>query len=125
MAKNDLKHYGILGMHWGVRRRTPGHPDYEKAHTLKKKSVRELSNDEIKMINNRLQLERQLKDLKAADNQRGQSFVMRLLSGKFAKGLATEIIKEYVVPGMQEAFTGTRPHKKKPGTTYVDAKFVS
>lgn len=77
MAENVIVHAGIKGMKWGVRRYqnkdgtlTPEgkarygdkiHDDYAKAHY--KKSLKEMSNDELKSRNNRLQMERQYKDL--------------------------------------------------------------
>lgn len=123
----DLKHFGILGMHWGIRRKNPSHPDASEAHTLKKKPIHELSNAEIQKINKRLQLEQQLKQLKAADSARGQSFVARLLSGKFAKGIATEIFRQYVAPNFSEAFTprgDATPKKKRPGSSSASSMVI-
>lgn len=72
---DELMHYGILGMKWGVRRskaqlararkkaanQEPDHEDYTKAHT--KKSIRAMSNDELNSRNKRLQAESQYKKL--------------------------------------------------------------
>lgn len=76
---NDTKyliHYGVLGMKWGVRRyqnkdgtytkkgrkhRTEIHEDYKKAHD--KKSVKSMSDAELRSRNNRLSMERQYSDL--------------------------------------------------------------
>ena len=69
--ENELYHFGINGLKWGIRRyknsdgsytkagkkrRREEHPDYTNAHT--KKHIREMSNEELKSRNNRLQLEK-------------------------------------------------------------------
>ena len=56
-----LEHYGVRGMHWGVRNDKP-HPmsgDAKKAHELKKKPVHALTNKQLKTLNERKQLESQ------------------------------------------------------------------
>lgn len=74
MDNNELYHYGVLGMKWGVRRSPsqlghkirikrkkkpsePVHEDYKKAHS--KKKVSSMSDAELRNRNNRLQMERQ------------------------------------------------------------------
>lgn len=72
MDNNELYHYGVLGMRWGVRRspdqlararhrKDEIHDDYKKAHS--KKSIKAMSNDELRSRNNRLNMEKQYKDL--------------------------------------------------------------
>lgn len=78
MDNNELYHYGVLGMKWGVRRSPsqlghkirikrkkkpsePIHEDYKKAHS--KKSVSSMSDAELRNRNNRLQMERQYAQL--------------------------------------------------------------
>ena len=67
-----LAHYGVLGMKWGVRKNkakgdlrkrksTPIHDDYKKAHSGK--SVKSMSDSELRSVNNRLQMEKQYRDL--------------------------------------------------------------
>lgn len=78
MSKYELKHFGIKGQKWGVRRYQntdgsltnagkkryfkPAHEDYQKAHS--RKSVRQMSNQELRDRNNRLNMEAQYYDLK-------------------------------------------------------------
>lgn len=61
---NELYHYGILGMKWGRRksRRTISQ-DAKEARSLKKKKVYELSNAELKKLNERQNLERTHRNL--------------------------------------------------------------
>ena len=90
---NDLKHFGILGMRWGIHRRGPAHSDSVKVQTLKKKHVTELSNDELKTAINRLQLERQFKDLTTPKGGagRGRAFLSKLLLN-----IGTKAVNSYV-----------------------------
>lgn len=72
---NELYHYGVLGMKWGVRkakstisssnkRKKPKQtvdPSYKKAHT--KKKLKYMSDNDLREINNRLNLEKNYSDL--------------------------------------------------------------
>ena len=74
--ENELYHYGVLGMRWGVRKSKSGSngfgkrskrskltvdPSYKKAHA--KKKLKYMSDNDLREINNRLNAERQYKDL--------------------------------------------------------------
>ena len=78
MENNSMAHYGIRGMKWGVRRfqnsdgsytsagknrkqKESVHEDYANAHS--KKSVKSMSNAELKAHINRLQMEQQYANL--------------------------------------------------------------
>lgn len=64
MEKNYLAHYGVLGMRWGVRRksRTPS-VDSANVKAIRKKKIDEMSNQDLRDANARLQLESQYKQL--------------------------------------------------------------
>ena len=84
-VEDTLAHYGILGMKWGVRRaigpdglvrKTLGinqnrHEDYTKARALKKKGYKNLSTKELQVLNQRLQLEKNHRQLRTDDTLRG------------------------------------------------------
>lgn len=87
MDQNDiLAHFGVKGMHWGVRR-TPEQLGYKKGKTdnrsedkkevdsLRKRSSKTLSNKELEKITKRMNLERQYSDLKRKEISAGEQYV--------------------------------------------------
>ena len=92
-----LEHHGIKGQKWGVRRfqnkdgtRTDAgkkrernnsdeqvHEDYNKAHNSK--SVKNMSDAELRNRLNRLQMEKQYKQLSSNDTKKGKEFVSKSL----------------------------------------------
>ena len=88
--ENTLVHYGILGMKWGVRRtkaqlararemgeNSPKSEDYIKAHSSK--SVKAMSDAELRSRLNRLQMEQQYSKLHPGTVSRGKDAVNKIL----------------------------------------------
>ena len=80
-----LRHFGVKGMHWGVRK-TSGEPspDHVRAVELKTKvkssgGVHVLSNDDLKALNERLNLESNYSRLSPEEVSAGQKFTNHLL----------------------------------------------
>lgn len=96
--ENELYHYGVLGMKWGVRR-TPAQlaksngkvkrksEDNAKKSDMKKavKSRRTLSDADLKKRIERIKMEKQLKDLTAEEISPGKKFVSEVLSSSGKK----------------------------------------
>lgn len=104
---NSLMHWGIAGMKWGVRRNTsskssrPDSEDHKTAKSLRGKKVREMSNDELKKLTTRLQLEKQFKDLSSSDVSPGQRFIQEVISNA-GKQLASKYVANAVETGVPE-----------------------
>lgn len=82
---NELYHYGVLGMKWGVRRKRQIksskknkikkkteeiHDDYKKAHS--NKSVKSMSDNELRSRINRLRMEQDYSNLKGKKVSKGK-----------------------------------------------------
>lgn len=100
MENNSLQHHGILGQKWGVRRyqnkdgsltaagkkrrdryeskTTNNHEDYNTAHD-KSKSVKSMSDAELRARLNRLQMEQQYSKLSNEDVKSGKDYVNTLI----------------------------------------------
>ena len=83
---NELYHYGVKGMKWGVRkdrskssggsrRKESWSDDAREASTIKKKKVKQMSNSELKKLNERTRLEQEYSRLNPSAIQKGWKFV--------------------------------------------------
>lgn len=85
-----LAHFGVKGMHWGIRRRSEktadGSDDHNKAAAtkakIKKSGTQSLSNEELQQLVSRMNLEQQFSSLAKKEPGRianGQSKIKKIL----------------------------------------------
>ena len=111
--KNNLVHFGIPGMKWGKGRgsSTKSKPktkprivsdDHKKKVLLKGKKIHEMSNEQLRELTTRVQLEKQVRDLNPGHVKKGLNVVKTItaagttLASFYALSktpLAQEIIK--------------------------------
>lgn len=122
VASKELRHYGIKGMKWGIRR-TPeqlGHKSAEKFNKKRErmenkkkraemraasKNRRLLSNEEIRNRIERIRLERQLKDLTDEELAPGRKFVKDVLSSS-GKKVASLVVTGGTIYAIKAAIQG-------------------
>lgn len=121
MGENELYHYGVLGMKWGVRKdrtrggfgkkkkktklvlespfsqkkrqaeeRTKAQESADAAKGVKK--ISDMSDDELRSLINRMQLERQYKDLLPKQKAKGKSWAKQFLA-KNAEYVLTQAVQ--------------------------------
>ncbi len=89
---NYLCHYGVLGMKWGrrrVRNKISGlnkkriskySSDYNETRTLRRKSSKKLSNEELKKLNKRMNLEQEYNRLSTSNVNRGMQIAKNVVA---------------------------------------------
>ena len=115
---NTLQHHGIKGQKWGVRRcqnkdgtltnagrrrNKYSSDDYRSAH--ERKSVRRMSDQELRQRINRLQMEKQYRQLSKKDISPGEKFVKDVLR-ESSKEVAKEYTKKWMKEGIKAMIAG-------------------
>jgi hypothetical protein len=110
---DSLYHFGIFGMRWGKRKGRVGSnkgdndditvisDDHLRKVKLNGKRPEELSNSELKVINERISLERQYKLLNKKEVSAGRKFVNEVLYNS-GKQMATSYLTKYGTKGIDK-----------------------
>ena len=110
IRNGELYHWGVKGMRWGVRRaqkqtarmerkaqKKGWSEDAKTAALVKTKSVKQMSNTELRKLNERIQLEKQYKNITKGDKSAGSKFVADVL-----KESAKDTVKSYTTKYMKK-----------------------
>lgn len=105
ISPDELRHFGVKGMRWGVRRKNPSggrsgeSSDSRTARSLSKRKLSSLSNDELAKLNKRMQLERTYNSLKPPSIfSSGKKFV-----GEVVRDAGKNTAASFVQKGMTSA----------------------
>lgn len=118
MNNNEMYHWGIKGMKWGVRKKRVSSEnesdDHKQAQTLQKKHISEMSNKELETLNRRLQLEQTYANLNSKPVSKGRQIVESVLADSAKESLRSVI---------NYAMTGDE--KKKPPIVQLGERVVN
>lgn len=79
-----LEHFGIIGMKWGVKHGPPYPLDRKTSKSIKNSgkvtiNIKELSDDDLRRIVQRLNMEKQLKELTKEDTKKADNYAKKTL----------------------------------------------
>ena len=108
----ELMHYGVLGMKWGVRRsqrqldrigrkakKNNWSDDAKSAAEIKTKKLKQMSNSELKKLNERIRLEKEYANLTKKQQSAGSKFVSDIVR-ETAKDTAKSYTTKYAKQGV-------------------------
>lgn len=99
---NELRHYGIKGMKWGVRR-TPEQLGHKPKRTSKKQrraEMSKMSDSELRSRINRIQMEKQYMQLTEPEVGPGKKFVKEVFLNA-AKQTASSYVSKFMKSGIE------------------------
>lgn len=83
MSNNELVHYGVKGMRWGVRKKSSSRSTTsasEARNAVRGKRVNEITDKELQAYINRLNMERQFTRLNKGKVDRGHETAKKILA---------------------------------------------
>ncbi len=94
---DELYHYGVLGMKWGRRKASSSSDSSSSSQRKRKKEkVSNLSDEELKKRINRLNLEKQYKDLTKKEDKKVSD------GRKLVKGIVNKSVSKVVQPELEK-----------------------
>lgn len=126
MDSNELRHYGVKGQKWGIRRlskqgtstaKTSGTDDNNREHgqgtqksSHKPKDVKTMTDAELNRAINRLRMETEYARLTQKEISAGQKFVNDVLK-KSSKAVATKYATKAMSAGVDKAIAAVAKKK--------------
>ena len=76
-----LTHYGVSGMRWGVRKSRSNSSDHNRYSEIKKKKLRDMTDEEVRIITRRSQLLKKLRSATLATSKRPEKMSNEEING--------------------------------------------
>lgn len=143
-ADEFLAHYGVPGMKWGkhkaknAKNAEPAKPllnsmDHTLSRQIKTKHVSEMTNDELRYLTQRMQLEKQYKDLTPSSVNKGKKYLDTFISStdkanklvKFVESPAGKLIGKGIAAAAATIVVSTVGAKAGAAAGPAAAKVVS
>lgn len=145
MECNELQHYGIKGMKWGIRRTeaqlrrargqlksetsTKSEPEKKPAAAPRKKSLSEMSDEELRRTVDRMNLENRYRQLNPEKVSAGRRFVNKMMNDvvvpavtEVAKNALKSALQGAVDSAMGKASSSAQKEQSKPSNKPDDKK---
>ena len=104
VSEEFLAHYGVRGMKWGVRKKRSASADAQRHKSNKKKALKELSDDELKSLVNRLNMEQNARRLNPTKVSQGHNAVKAALAVGITANSVIAFAKSPAGQKMEKAF---------------------
>lgn len=113
IINGELYHYGVLGMKWGQRRsqaqlakidrkakKKNWSEDATTAAKIRKKKVKQMSNADLKKLNERIRLENEYRNLTKSSPSAGRKFATEV-TREVGKEIAKDFVKKKAKEGIK------------------------
>lgn len=110
LSEDFLAHYGVLGMKWGKRKGSSGSSIKSSKKSKKNPKASTLSDAELRQRINRLQMEKQYKQLTTKDRSTASKFVGDVVR-ESAKQTASSYVTKYMKTGVDAGIGAAKKSK--------------
>lgn len=93
-SKDSIQHFGVKGMKWGVRKKRRS-SDFNEAQRLRKRNPDTLSNNELQILNNRMNLEAQYRNNRINNQSQVRKYAKKIFVNTAVSVAATAVAQRY------------------------------